>query len=72
MREVDDTLASLDEEEVRVIFVLVGGRRAGNRLLEGNRDCSTIDELTLRVGKCTGKWEDPEAADGIDIYRSTS
>ena len=72
MQEVDDTLASLDEEEVRVIFVLVGGRQAGNRLLEGNCDCSTIDELTLMVGKCTAKWKDLEAADGIDIYRSTS
>ena len=38
------------------------------RGLGGNRICSTIDELTLRLGKLTGNREDIDEADGMDSY----
>jgi len=38
-------------EEGVVIFVMVVGRRVGKWGLGGNRVFSTIDELTLRLGK---------------------
>ena len=36
------------------------------RGLAGNRICSTIDELTFRLGKLTGKREDVDEVDGMD------
>jgi len=49
-----------------VIFVIVGERQAPRSGLGGNLVCSTIDELTLRLGKSTRKREEPAEVDGMD------
>ena len=36
-----------------------GGRRDWERGFGGSRARSTVDELAFRLGKCTGRVEDP-------------